>query len=257
MKSILRNLFRAAIRLPVVGNLMVKTARKINSELQSDVDERVQSIYQRYQKFTRIPSPAYASNLNVLAMTTIPAGCVVECGTWRGGMSAGMADLLGADRTYYLFDSFEGLPDAKMVDGQKAIDWQSENNVDNCRTEEHYAQEVMAKSIAEKFYIVKGWFSDTLEKFTPDSPIAVLRLDADWYSSTAECINRLYPLVPKGGIILIDDYFAWDGCARAIHDYLSVNSISDRIRTVDNALAYIIRSDMRELKPIDPSKELT
>ncbi len=50
-------------------------------------------------------------------------GCVVECGVWRGGMSAGMAEVLGPDREYFLFDRFEGLPPATGPDGVYAKTW--------------------------------------------------------------------------------------------------------------------------------------
>lgn len=32
-------------------------------------------------------------------------GLVVECGVWRGGMSAAVAESLGPERTYWLLDS--------------------------------------------------------------------------------------------------------------------------------------------------------
>ena len=30
--------------------------------------------------------------------------------------------------------------------------------------------------------------------------------------------------------MILDDYYAWDGCARAAHDYLSHNDIPYRLR---------------------------
>lgn len=41
----------------------------------------------------------------------------MECGVWRGGMIASISEILGNNREYYLFDSFEGLPQAKEIDG--------------------------------------------------------------------------------------------------------------------------------------------
>jgi hypothetical protein len=35
-------------------------------------------------------------------------------------------------------------------------------------------------------------------------------------------------------MVLIDDYFEWDGCARAIHDYLSRNDLAYRIQSAPN-----------------------
>ena len=33
-----------------------------------------------------------------------------------------------------------------------------------------------------------------------------------------------------GGLIILDDFHIWDGCARALHDFLSRNQLADRIR---------------------------
>lgn len=151
-------------------------------------------------------------------------GCVVECGVWRGGVSAGIADVLGSNREYFLFDSFEGLPRAKEIDGKAAKRWQANTTspgyYDNCTASEEVAQRTMNRSAAAHFTLVKGWFEQTLPKFVPPSPIALLRLDADWYESTRLCLERLYPYIADHGLVIIDDYGPWDGCARAVHEFL-------------------------------------
>src|SRR6266481_8283397 len=84
------------------------------------------AIYRKYRAYTQIHEAKYVDNLDLCARFKSVRGCVVECGVWRGGMSAGMADVLGADRQYFLFDSFEGMPPAsKDLDGKAAIAWQN------------------------------------------------------------------------------------------------------------------------------------
>ncbi len=256
MKKLIKRTIRAMVRTPRLRRLAGKSFAKAHGFWRTMDNERFVEIYLRHRDFTRIPPESFVANLEVVESHTEAKGCVVECGVWRGGMCAGMAEILGPERSYYLFDSFEGLPDAKPIDGQTALAWQARNDVENCRTEEDYAGQAMAHAGARKYEIVKGWFDKTLPGFQPDSPIAVLRLDADWYSSTAECLNYLYPLVPKGGLVILDDYFAWDGCARAIHDFLSKNGLSERIVSVDTMLAYFVKTDMRPIEPIDPERVL-
>jgi len=48
--------------------------------------------------------------------------------------------------------------------------------------------------------------------------IALLRLDCDWYRPTALCIKMLSPMMSSGGVLIIDDYFAWEGCRRAVDE---------------------------------------
>jgi O-methyltransferase len=77
--------------------------------------------------------------------------------------------------------------------------------------------------------IHKGFFEQTLPRFQPP-PIAVLRLDADWYSSTAICLEHLWDAVMPGGIVLLDDYYHWEGCSRAVHDFLSRRGAPEVVR---------------------------
>jgi len=192
-------------------------------------------IYSSYSEFTMIPPATYKANLEICSRYKKIEGCVVECGVWRGGMIAGIASILGAERTYYLFDSFEGLPSVKDIDGPDAHKWQNDKDspyyFDNCRAEIGFAQEAMQRTGCANVNLIKGWFNETTTNFITNSPIAVLRLDGDWYESTMVCLENLYPQVAKNGVIIIDDYYVWDGCSRAVHDYLSKNSLPVRIKT--------------------------
>lgn len=181
-------------------------------------------------------------------------GAVVECGVWRGGMSAAIAEVLGAVRSYYLFDSFEGLPPAKEIDGAAAIYWQSKADpktyYNNCRAEEEQARRAMALAGIDHPKIIRGWFSETLSTFPTNEPIALLRLDGDWYDSTRSCLEALFELVVPGGLIIVDDYFTWDGCSRAVHEYLASRQLPDRLRQSEAGVCYIRRTNASRGKKI-------
>ncbi len=191
-----------------------------------------------------IPKRTFYQNLEIAEKVREVPGCVVECGVWRGGMSAGLCYQLGPDRTYYLFDSFEGMPPAKTIDGNAANQWQRNTSspafYDNCKATVESAVKVMEHTGSKDYHIVAGWFKETLPNFKLNEPIALLRLDADWYDSTMTCLNALFDHVADKGIIIIDDYFAWDGCSRAIHDFLSRRSAIERIRTIGD-VCYLIK----------------
>jgi len=196
--------------------------------------EYLAAIYAKYRDFTMIKPATYAANLLVVEDHRNVPGCVVECGTWKGGMSAGMADLLGKQRQYFLFDSFEGLPPAELTkDGAKAVAYQANPNaidyLDNCTAAETDAIAAM-KLAGVRYQIFKGWFKDTLPSFEPPEPIAILRLDGDWYDSTMTCLRHLVPHLAPEGIVILDDYGTWDGCSKAVHDYLSQTQSTARIR---------------------------
>jgi len=172
-----------------------------------------------------ISESTYIKNLLVVKQALDKEGCIIECGVWRGGMSAGIADLLGASRKYYLFDSFEGLPPAKPIDGAAAIAWQENESSplyhNNNSAPIEFAEKAMSMSAATDYEIIGGWFDKKLPQFKPSQSIALLRLDADWFDSTLVCLECLSPYMAKDGIIILDDYYTWEGCSKALHYYLA------------------------------------
>jgi len=163
-------------------------------------------------------------------------------------MSAGLAEVLGAEREYFLFDSFQGLPPASQLDGEIAAAWQrpenSRLNFNNCSASVADADTAMRKSGVPRYHLIKGWFSDTLPGFVFSEKIAVLRLDGDWYESTLTCLENLYPHLAETAVVIVDDYYAWEGCTRALNEFLSrtqgpTNFLA--IRQFDNDVCYFER----------------
>ena len=206
----------------------------------------LQDIYYAFRDHTMMGKRLYIQNLVLAEQVRNIDGCIVECGVWKAGMIAGIAKLLGNGKDYILFDSFEGLPAPKEIDGKAALEWaikkDSQNYYDNCKASENDAIQTMKIAGVDSYKIYKGWFSDTLPNFECPSGIALLRLDADWYESVMICLDYLFPKVCKDGLIVIDDYHLWDGCCRAVHDYLSRHSSTTRINHNDG-LCYLKKVD--------------
>ncbi|HEX2827015.1 MAG TPA: TylF/MycF/NovP-related O-methyltransferase [Burkholderiales bacterium] len=228
-------------------------AAKVATKLREAIEEQsAHDIYRKYRDLTMLSEAVFVSNLMLCRRKAPAAGCIVECGVWRGGMSAGMSDVLPG-RVHYLFDSFEGLPPAQEIDGEVALAWQRDAAgpayFDNCRAERVHAESAMRMSAAGAARIVGGWFSDTVPGFVPSEPIAVLRLDADWYDSTLQCLTGLYPHVQPGGLVIVDDYYVWDGCSRAIHDFLSLHKRVERIEQSRGVCYFVKRSSSSPAPP--------
>jgi len=173
-------------------------------------------------------------------------GVIVECGVWRGGTIA--AVLLAQLEAYgeirrpaLLLDSFEGLPPATPRDGPAALAYQIDTNspayYDNCRAGQHeVAGALRGLGLPDHAYeLIPGWFEQTVPALSDrlrQTGIAMLRLDADWYDSTRVCLEHLVTLVSDESVIVIDDYYHWDGCARAVHDFLSEHDLAYRVRNI-------------------------
>lgn len=193
---------------------------------------------------------AFAAQRAAEAALSGRGGAIVECGVWRGGTSFAMllAQRAAAGRVVcpvHMLDSFQGLPPVQERDGPLARAWQAGEAPDdpdaNCRAEEtavRAARDRLGFGEAEA-PIHRGWFSDTVgplaDRLSAAGGIALLRLDGDWYDSTVECLEAFLPVVQEEALVIVDDYYAWDGCARAVHDTLSRRDLAYRLWTAPGA----------------------
>lgn len=159
-------------------------------------------------------------------------------------MMALAARSCGQNRTLHLFDSFEGLPEPTKIDGKTAADYSSGRDggrllsVGQCvagleEVKWFLLDEIKLDPSSVVFH--QGWFQDTVPQAAPTlGPIALLRLDGDWFDSTLICLEHLYPLLQIGGIIVIDDYFAWEGCKKAVDQYRQQQGITNPMTRIDS-----------------------
>jgi hypothetical protein len=182
-------------------------------------------------------------------------GALVECGVWRGGGSAMMAlaNLTeGAERrVVHLFDSFEGMPaPSAELDGaeaQRLMDVATAQGVAcNAAAPEDALQLIVDRAgYPEAFvHVHKGWFQDTLPAAREGiGPIALLRIDGDWYDSTRVVFEQLYDLVAPGGVVVIDDYGHFEGCRRATDEFLARRAPHAYLHHIDYTGRYLIKPE--------------
>ncbi len=160
-------------------------------------------------------------------------GSFVECGVWRGGSSMATALTLAQEgdtsRDLYLFDTFEGMTPPtdsdKSLDGVSAktyLDQDEKGTGFWCHADlEDVKTNMMSTNYPlDRLHFVKGPVEETIPSQGPAGPIALLRLDTDWYESTKHEMSHLFPLLHDGGILIIDDYGHWQGARKAIDEYL-------------------------------------
>ena len=73
--------------------------------------------------------------------------------------------------------------------------------------------------------------------------IAILRLDTDWYDSSKFELQKLFKNVVKGGVIILDDYYLWNGQKEATDEFLKENNLDYTIKQNNNylQLGYFIK----------------
>lgn len=160
-------------------------------------------------------------------------GDFIETGAWRGGTTIFMRALLKihgvTDRTVWVADSFEGLP--PPASGTEGADL-SQVEYLKVSLEQVKANFEKFGLLDNQVQFLKGWFHDTLPT-APIERLAILRLDGDLYSSTMDSLRNLYHRVSPGGYVIVDDYYSWDSCRRAVTDFLQENRIDAQIQAID------------------------
>jgi O-methyltransferase len=166
------------------------------------------------------------------------AGDIVECGTCNGGTAAvlGSAGLLdNTIRQLWLFDSFAGLPEPSPLDGSKAQSFTGKLVGSVERVKEILKQ---VEVPMERVQIVPGWFEDTFP--VVEIPrIALLHIDADWYDSVRLALNQFYDCVQPGGYIVFDDYGFWEGCKKAVDEFLAGLDRMPELVFIDSRAVYL------------------
>lgn len=157
------------------------------------------------------------------------AGAFVECGVAQGGCAALLAMVADSDqakRPCWFFDSFEGLPDPTtqdFTDGRTGKHIRPLPKGSCLGTCEQVSQLLFENFGLSRHHVklVKGWFQDTIQATSEEvGPIAILRIDGDWYESTRCCLEMMYDQVSVGGHIIIDDYCSCYGARKATDEFL-------------------------------------
>jgi hypothetical protein len=169
-------------------------------------------------------------------------GDFAECGVWRGGsvlaMLLTLQELGVTDRDVHLYDTFEGMTaptehDVSPFDPPAQETWeQSAGEADRAWSElfapgifnfDDVRSTVLGTGYPEeRIHFVKGPVEQTLLEHVPER-LALLRLDTDWYESTKAEMDRLYPRLSTGGVLIVDDYGHWEGARRAVEEHFAAD----------------------------------
>jgi len=195
-------------------------------------------------------------------------GSFVECGVWKGGAMGlmALANLrTGSNRRHlHLFDVFQEIcePDA-AVDGEKALQevhkftggvgrsngklqsikgiYDSMGGAGTLEESQNLLENIIGYP-KDMIHYHAGWFQDTLPVDHQDiGPIAILRLDGDWYASTKICLDYLFNKVVSGGIVIIDDYGTYEGCRKAVDEYIHTHKICAYLSSVDSDCRFFVK----------------
>jgi hypothetical protein len=161
-------------------------------------------------------------------------GLVIEAGTASGGSAIVLAAAKSPERPMKVYDVFGTIPPPTERDGadvHRRYATIAAGEAKGPGGETYYGyRDDLYHEVEDAFArhgvpvgeqnveLVRGLFEDTIRL---DEPVAFVHLDGDWYESTMTCLTRIAPLLVSRGRIVLDDYYKWSGCRRAVDEYFA------------------------------------
>lgn len=167
-------------------------------------------------------------------------GYIIEAGCGLGGSAIVIAGSKAIERPFYIYDVFGMIPPPSEKDG-KDVHERYElikagkstgvgggvyyGYVNNLYQEvrnsfKNFGLDVNANNIT----LIKGLYQDTMRV---NFPVSLAHIDCDWYESVITCLQRIWPNLAIGGTMVIDDYYTWAGCMKAVDEYFNDQNNND------------------------------
>jgi hypothetical protein len=170
----------------------------------------------------------------------------VELGVWRGGalilaaavvkqmtakvqVQVGDAPAVIGNRDLYVVDAFETMPGYGVASGYLA------NSMDTVKGNFEFFG-----LLGTNVHFVKGLFKDSLPSLSKahEGPIAVLRVDGNFYDSYQDAMYYLYPKVPVGGIVIFDDVMSHPSVMAFWKDFKTDYLMPEDLNRIDSHSAW-------------------
>jgi hypothetical protein len=214
-------------------NIIIRVLRKIKRIIAFDnVDDIARKVSQK--KLTYLSHKALlllGNSVKKIEKNNIE-GSIIETGCALGGSSILIGKLKSKDRQFNVYDSFEMMPEPTENDGEdvhnrfnvikkgvsKGI---SGNKYYGYEKDLYYKVKNSFKSFGidlTNIQLIKGYYEDTLKI---NDEVAMAHIDCDWYDSVLVSLQRIEPYLVVGGVLIIDDYYCYSGCKKAVDDYFN------------------------------------
>lgn len=165
-------------------------------------------------------------------------GDFIECGCFLGGASIFMSllrdHLSMTDKRIWVLDTFEGFPpgeqDALIGTGNTMLSVRYENF--QLAVRQNFDE---ANPGCRNLQFVQGLVEETIPR-TKTGALSLLRLDTDFYLSTKAELEGLYGRLVRGGVLIVDDYGAFEGSRKATDEFLAGLPYPPMLNRIDCAV---------------------
>jgi predicted O-methyltransferase YrrM len=142
-----------------------------------------------------------------------------EFGVAQGRSAYFLSKYLPENGKFYLFDSFQGLPEAWEYSSQRVVP----KGTFACDVPDNWLTD-------PRLEFVKGWFEDTLPMPEDTGPLGFIHIDSDIYSAAQTIFERCDNQIVPGTIILFDELWGYPNWAE--HEYKALKEWGRKFRYI-------------------------
>ena len=160
-------------------------------------------------------------------------GDIVETGCALGGSSILLASQKNTNRNLYVYDMFGQIPEPTKEDPpevHKRYEIIKKGSATGIGGNKYYGYETdLLKIVKNNFTdfgididenninFIQGDIRETLQI---NQKISLAHIDVDWYEPVKISLEKIYNNLSFYGTIILDDYYDWGGCRKAVDEFL-------------------------------------
>ncbi len=160
-------------------------------------------------------------------------GSIVECGIFKGTSLVKFAtfrDLFGNSYSKKIigFDTFSKFPETEFEQDKFPRNKFVENAGEESISRQQLLDILDKKRLEKNVELIEGDILKTVPTYLeqhPELTISLLNLDTDIYEPAVVILEKLYPRIVKGGILILDDYGVFPGETKAVNEYFADQDI--------------------------------
>ncbi len=189
----------------------------------------------------------FATHLELFRRVSGLAGDIVECGVFKGASLSRLIKFRALfenpfSKKIIAFDTFGEFPEARYEPDVKKRELFIKEAGSRSIGKDRLISVLQRLNLYQNIELIEGNILDTVPYYKSENPhlkISLLHIDVDLYDPTKVCLEQLYPLVVKGGIVILDDYGAFAGANKAIDDFFAGKKLQIQKLPYSMAISFV------------------
>lgn len=178
-------------------------------------------------------------------------GDIIECGVFKGASLMRFVNFIQLferekhfKRNVIGFDIFGKFPGTDFEEDKAELQAFIDETGGGISIDEDELNSYIELKNFKNCKLVKGDILDTVPKFVsanPNTKIALLNIDTDIYEPCKVILEKLAPLVVKGGVIIFDDYGVFQGETELADKYAAENGFEIKCFDFTKVPYYLVK----------------